>query len=153
MGRWLVLVFMLAACTVYNEISSGVALPLPLRPPQQPQLTRPAGDRIATAALLPRIEVGDHVMVLDTGAYTLSMVSRYNSRCSPAVYGFSNQGAVAAGGGGGGGGGGQRTAGSRRPMQLERLRGRERLEQVLAFWNLGEEGAVDLGRLKQHIEL
>lgn len=61
-------------------------------------------------------------MVLDTGAYALSMFSRYNSRCSPAVHGFS------AGRVGGGGGGG---------VALAKLRGRETLEDVLRFWNLG----------------
>jgi diaminopimelate decarboxylase len=35
------------------------------------------GDRLAVAAALPRVEVGDHVMVVDAGAYTLSMYSRW----------------------------------------------------------------------------
>jgi hypothetical protein len=58
------------------------------------------------------------------GAYTLSMVSRYNSRCSPPVYGFSSPAAAAGGGGAGGG------------VLLSRLRGRETLRQVLDFWNI-----------------
>jgi diaminopimelate decarboxylase len=34
------------------------------------------GDRLAVAAALPEVVVGDHVMVVDAGAYTLSMYSR-----------------------------------------------------------------------------
>lgn len=34
------------------------------------------GDRLAVAAALPEVAVGDHVMVVDAGAYTLSMYSR-----------------------------------------------------------------------------
>lgn len=79
---------------------------------------------MATAALLPRAEVGDWVMILDTGAYTLSMASRYNSRPSPAVLGFTAQ-AVAGSGG-----------------ALRVLRARERVEDVLRYWNLGEGEAA-----------
>lgn len=61
-------------------------------------------------------------MVLDAGAYTLAMASRYNSRCSPAVYGFES----GIGGEGISGGG----------AALRKLRGRERLEDVLRYWNL-----------------
>lgn len=79
------------------------------------------GDRVARAALLPRIDAGDHVLVLDAGAYTLSMASRYNSRPSPAVLGF----ACARVNGGGG------------AATLRVLRARERVEDVVAYWNLG----------------
>ena len=83
---------------------------------------------MATAALLPRADVGDHIVVLDTGAYTLSMHSRYNSRCSPAVYGFT-AGTVRGGG-----------------VRLARLRGREALADVLRFWNMGMERAPTNGK-------
>jgi hypothetical protein len=74
-------------------------------------------------------------MVLDAGAYTLSMASRYNSRCSPAVYGFTTSGG---GGGGGEEGGGPGSCGGAQGhgMQLLKLRGRETLAQVLQYWNL-----------------
>jgi hypothetical protein len=65
-------------------------------------------------------------MVLDAGAYTLSMISRYNSRCGPAVLGFTGGPGCAPAGGGGGGGG----------VALGKLRSRERLEDVLRFWNM-----------------
>ncbi|KAI8473435.1 MAG: Orn/DAP/Arg decarboxylase 2 [Monoraphidium minutum] len=107
------------------------------------------GDRVATAALLPRAEVGDWVVVLDAGAYTLSMASRYNSRCSPAVYGFEGGPGAGAGGGGGGGGGGgaqggggaaaggaETAGGGGGGVRLSKLRGRETLQQVLDYWNI-----------------
>lgn len=59
-------------------------------------------------------------MVLDAGTYTLSMASRYNSRPSPAVLGFS---ARRVDGGG---------------ARVRVLRARERVEDVLRYWNLGE---------------
>ncbi|GIL53886.1 hypothetical protein Vafri_9403, partial [Volvox africanus] len=46
------------------------------------------GDRLAEAVLLPPAHPGDWIVVPDVGAYCLSMYSRYNSRCSPPVWGF-----------------------------------------------------------------
>ncbi|GIL86262.1 hypothetical protein Vretifemale_14672 [Volvox reticuliferus] len=46
------------------------------------------GDRLAEAMLLPPAHPGDWIVVPDVGAYCLSMYSRYNSRCSPSVWGF-----------------------------------------------------------------
>ena len=56
------------------------------------------GDKLAEAAPLPAAAPGDWVLVPDVGAYTLSMHSRYNSRCSPPVWAFRR---VVGGGGGG----------------------------------------------------
>ena len=49
-----------------------------------------AGDRVAGARELPRLEPGDIVVMHDVGAYTLSMWSRYCSRAMPEVVGFKN---------------------------------------------------------------
>lgn len=51
-----------------------------------------AGDVIAQGIQLPRIEEGDYLLIHDTGAYTLSMWSRYNSRQMPKVIGYWNAG-------------------------------------------------------------
>lgn len=45
------------------------------------------GDILARDLLLPRLAAGDHVLVRDTGAYTLAMWSRYCSRAIPLVLG------------------------------------------------------------------
>lgn len=49
-----------------------------------------SGDVLATGISLPPIEEGDFVIIRDTGAYTLSMWSRYNSRCMPKVVGYDS---------------------------------------------------------------
>jgi diaminopimelate decarboxylase len=50
-----------------------------------------AGDIIAKDIELPVVEEGDYVVIHDTGAYTLSMWSRYNSRQMPKVIGYRNK--------------------------------------------------------------
>lgn len=47
-----------------------------------------AGDIIAKDIELPVVEEGDYILIHDTGAYTLSMWSRYNSRQVPKVIGY-----------------------------------------------------------------
>ena len=49
-----------------------------------------SGDLLARAAQLPHIEPGDIIVVHDAGAYTLALWSRYVSRCSPGVLGWSD---------------------------------------------------------------
>jgi diaminopimelate decarboxylase len=49
-----------------------------------------SGDRMAKGRPLPRLEVGDIVVMHDVGAYTLSMWSRYCSRLMPEIVGFEN---------------------------------------------------------------
>jgi diaminopimelate decarboxylase len=47
------------------------------------------GDFIAKDVPLPQVESGDILIIHDTGAYTFSLYSRYNSILPSAVYGFS----------------------------------------------------------------
>ena len=70
-----------------------------------------AGDVLAREITLPKIEAEDWVIIQDTGAYTLSMWSRYNSRQIPKVIGYYDEGAA-----------------------FEILKAREPLEHVLRFW-------------------
>lgn len=48
-----------------------------------------AGDVIARDLELPVVQEGDYILIHDTGAYTLSMWSRYNSRQMPKVIGYT----------------------------------------------------------------
>jgi len=50
-----------------------------------------AGDVIARDVELPVAEEGDYLLIHDTGAYTLSMWSRYNSRQIPKVIGYNSK--------------------------------------------------------------
>ncbi|MFP5221395.1 MAG: diaminopimelate decarboxylase [Acidobacteriota bacterium] len=68
-----------------------------------------SGDFLAKSRPLPDLSPGDHLILLDAGAYTMGMWSRYNSRQMPVVLGFE--------------GGTPRV-----------LKKRETLEQVLDFW-------------------
>lgn len=70
-----------------------------------------AGDLIAEGIELPAVEEGDHIVIRDTGAYTLSMWSRYNSRQIPKVIGYMRDG-----------------------EHFEVLRDRESVEQAVSFW-------------------
>ena len=51
-----------------------------------------AGDILAKGIRLPRVEEGDFLVVHDTGSYTFSMWSRYNSRQTPRVLGYFKEG-------------------------------------------------------------
>lgn len=70
-----------------------------------------AGDIIAREVELPEIEAGDYVIIHDTGAYTLSMWSRYNSRQIPRVIGYRDDGS-----------------------EFEVLKERETINDILRFW-------------------
>lgn len=50
-----------------------------------------AGDVIARELELPVTTEGDYILIHDTGAYTLSMWSRYNSRQMPKVIGYYSE--------------------------------------------------------------
>jgi len=68
-------------------------------------------DIVARGLALPRIEEGDFLLVHDTGAYTLSMWSRYTSRQIPKVLGYRDDGG-----------------------HFEVLRARESADQLFRFW-------------------
>ncbi len=70
------------------------------------------GDIIAREISLPQVAEGDYIVIHDTGAYTLSMWSRYNSRQMPKVLEFSNEG-----------------------KDFEILRERETTEDLFRFWS------------------
>ncbi len=70
-----------------------------------------AGDVIKKNVLLPEIEIGDYAMVMDVGAYTTSMWSRYNSRQMPKIIGYTHHG-----------------------KQFTILKQRESIEKVIEFW-------------------
>lgn len=70
------------------------------------------GDVISRNVLLPHAEVGDFIIIHDTGAYTLSMWSRYNSRQMPKVIGFRDMG-----------------------EHFEILKEREKAEELVSFWS------------------
>lgn len=70
------------------------------------------GDIIAREISLPQVAEGDYIIIHDTGAYTLSMWSRYNSRQIPKVIGFSDDG-----------------------KDFEILRERETTEDLFNFWS------------------
>ncbi|MFC5722161.1 diaminopimelate decarboxylase [Streptomyces gamaensis] len=48
-----------------------------------------AGDLLAAGCALPLLEAGDHVALLDTGAYYFSAHYAYNSLVRPGVYGYA----------------------------------------------------------------
>jgi diaminopimelate decarboxylase len=68
-----------------------------------------SGDIIAKNVLLPVIEEGDYIVIHDTGGYTFSMWSRYNSRQTPRIVGY-------------------------REDRFEILKERETLEELQRFW-------------------
>jgi diaminopimelate decarboxylase len=69
-----------------------------------------SGDIIAKNVMLPPVEPGDYIAIHDTGGYTFSMWSRYNSRQTPRILGY-------------------------RDSQFEILKERESLDELLRFWD------------------
>ncbi len=70
-----------------------------------------AEDVLARNLQLPPIKQGDYIIVHDTGAYSLSMWSRYNSRQIPKVIGYADDG-----------------------ESFQILKDRESLEDIWRFW-------------------
>lgn len=71
-----------------------------------------SGDMLAHDLMLPQVEPGDLIVICDSGAYTLGMWSRYNSRQVPAVIGYE--------------GGGE---------EFAILKNAETVDDVLRFWS------------------
>jgi len=71
-----------------------------------------AGDILEREILLPEVNEGDLMIIHDTGAYTSSMWSRYNSRQFPKVIGYEDEG-----------------------KKFILLKPRESLQKIKTFWN------------------
>lgn len=70
-----------------------------------------SGDILAKGVSLPEVLEGDHIVIHDTGGYTFSMWSRYNSRFAPRIIGYYNDGET-----------------------FVILKEREGMEDILKFW-------------------
>lgn len=70
-----------------------------------------AGDIIARHIRLPKVDEGDYILIHDTGAYSLGMWSRYNSRQMPKVIGYRAD-----------------------LMSFEVLKERESVQDLIRFW-------------------
>jgi len=70
-----------------------------------------AGDILAKNVDLPPVEEGDYIVIHDTGGYTFSMWSRYNSRQTPRILGYLDNG-----------------------QQFQILKERESLGDIYNFW-------------------
>jgi diaminopimelate decarboxylase len=81
-----------------------------------------SGDFMAKQQLLPLIQVGDFVVIHDTGGYTMSMQSKYNSRQASSVHAYT-----------------RKQDGS---VKFALLKTRETAEEALAFW--GVDHAIQL---------
>ncbi len=68
-----------------------------------------SGDILARNVALPLIEEGDYLVIHDTGGYTFSMWSRYNSRQTPRIIGYQGD-------------------------EFEMLKERESFEELETFW-------------------
>jgi diaminopimelate decarboxylase len=71
-----------------------------------------AGDILEREILLPEVEERDYLIIHDTGAYTSSMWSRYNSRQFPKVIGYEGSG-----------------------KKFVQIKERESLESIKTFWS------------------
>ena len=72
------------------------------------------GDFLAHDIEFPELEVGDIIVVHDTGSYTMSMYSRYNSITPSAVYGYEKS--------------------QENGYKIRCFKPRETPEETLAFW-------------------
>ncbi|KAF0700271.1 Aste57867_9226 [Aphanomyces stellatus] len=72
-----------------------------------------SGDILARNVYLPQIEPGDHIVMHDTGAYTMAMYSKFNSIPAPATYAFRHKGNA---------------------LQFGLVCAQETVDETLAFW-------------------
>jgi len=70
-----------------------------------------SGDILARKVNLPNMEEGDYLVIRESGSYTFSMWSRYNSRQTPRIVGYFNDG-----------------------EKFEILKDRERMNNIFDFW-------------------
>ncbi|RLN13981.1 hypothetical protein BBJ28_00023797, partial [Nothophytophthora sp. Chile5] len=78
-----------------------------------------SGDFLAKQLLLPPIHVGDFLVIHDTGGYTMSMHSKYNSRQVSSLYAYS--------------------ASASNNAKFALLKERETTEETLACWGLDRD--------------
>jgi diaminopimelate decarboxylase len=88
-----------------------------------------AGDLLAEARALPRLEQGDLVAALDTGAYYFAHHYAYNSLARPGVYGFAPDGS-----------GGVAFATVREPQSIDAIVAESGGTHAAALTNLGTPG-------------
>ncbi|KAG6574591.1 Diaminopimelate decarboxylase [Phytophthora cinnamomi] len=77
-----------------------------------------SGDFLAKQLLLPPIKVGDYVVIHDTGGYTMSMHSKYNSRQISSNFAYSS---------------------TPNEVKFSLLKERETTEETLACWGLDRD--------------
>lgn len=70
-----------------------------------------SGDILAKGVSLPEVNEGDYIVIHDSGGYTFSMWSRYNSRFAPGIIGYYNDG-----------------------ESFVRLKEREGIDDIIRFW-------------------
>jgi diaminopimelate decarboxylase len=70
-----------------------------------------SGDILAKGLTLPPVEEGDYIVIHDSGSYTFSMWSRYNSRFAPRILGYRDGG-----------------------KSFELIRERETMDDIMRFW-------------------
>lgn len=74
-----------------------------------------SGDCFAGSVMLPPVHAGDHIVIRDTGAYTLSLWSRHCSRAIPLIIGYDEA--------------------DDRNIRFVTLRRRETVDDIISFWS------------------
>jgi diaminopimelate decarboxylase len=96
-----------------------------------------SGDYLAKGVVLPEMQAGDYLVIHDTGGYTMSMYSRYNSRCASGIYGYEcgvhshDEGSKS-----------NSSNSKNNSIQLSVLKRPETVEEALSFWGLEKPSAI-----------